>query len=367
VGLVASVAIVAASLAAIDRWVRGSGPLAPSALARTGDRAPGAPLPKLWPLPPLRGVTQDGRDLTTAALRERAWVADFIYTRCTSACPMLTARMVVLGRKLHPAVGFLSFSVDPSHDSPEVLAAYAHRWSIGERPWTLLAMKAPDVDALAEAMQVVVDRPAAGDGDIIHSDHFFLVDRDGWVRAVYDSQSPAALDALARDAEALAGGRTPTLRPAASLDGAQLFGQLGCGGCHTNARVAPPLGGFQGRVIQIEGGAAVSASDDYLRESLVSPSARLVAGYPPTMPSYRGVLDDAQLTALVKYLQELPAPAATPAATTAVDPMCGMRVVVRAETPRLERDGAVSYFCSETCRDRFQRRASAARHGARRR
>jgi YHS domain-containing protein len=226
-------------------------------------------------------------------------------------------------------------------------------------------MKAPDVDALAAAMQVVVDRPASGDGDIIHSDHFFLVDREGWVRSVYDRQSTAALDGLARDAEALAGGASPALARAASLDGAQLFGQLGCAGCHANARVAPLLGGFRGRVIQLEGGAAVSASDECLRESLVAPTARLVAGYPPTMPSYRGVLSDAQLEALVRHLQELPAPAATPTAVTAVDPACGMRVVVDAETPRAERVGAVSYFCSEACRDRFQRRASAAPHGAR--
>lgn len=80
-GLLASAAIVAASLAALDRWVRGTGPLAPSAPARTEERAPGAPPPKLWPLPALRGQTQDGRELTAAALRERAWVADFIYTR----------------------------------------------------------------------------------------------------------------------------------------------------------------------------------------------------------------------------------------------------------------------------------------------
>jgi cytochrome oxidase Cu insertion factor (SCO1/SenC/PrrC family) len=72
---------------------------------------------------------------------------------------MLTARIVVLGRKLRPAVGFLSFSVEPTHDTPEALATYARRWSIGARPWFLVAMQQQDVDALAAAMQVVVDRP----------------------------------------------------------------------------------------------------------------------------------------------------------------------------------------------------------------
>jgi cytochrome c oxidase subunit 2 len=141
------------------------------------------------------------------------------------------------------------------------------------------------------------------------------------VRGRYDTGSGADMDALARDAGALAGGAStvPSGIPGAgSIDGAQLSGQLGCAECHANAQLAPPLGGFRGRAVHVQGGADLAANEDYLRESIVAPAARLVAGYSPTIPSYRGVLTNAQVDALVRY----------------------------PETPRAERDGAVSSFVS---------------------
>ena len=97
-------------------------------------------LPKLWQAPAFSLTDQHGHLVTQDSLRGEPFIADFIYTQCTSACPVLTSRMVMLQRSLAGVdVRFVSFSVDPAHDTPDVLAAYAARWSEKEARWVLLA------------------------------------------------------------------------------------------------------------------------------------------------------------------------------------------------------------------------------------
>ena len=106
-------------------------------------------------------------------------------------------------------------------------------------------------------------------------------------------------------------------------------------------------------------GRSVTADPAYLRASILDPGAQVVATYPPSMPSYRGQLTDAQLTSLVQYLEGWKAPggASAPAPVSsggaAVDPVCGMTIHAGPETPHVTHDGHTVYFCSEHCRDRF--------------
>ncbi|MCA1665220.1 MAG: SCO family protein [Myxococcales bacterium] len=223
---------------------------------------------------------------------------------CSSACPLLTARLATLQQRLAGAtVDFVSFSVDPAHDTPAALAEYATRWP-ADRRWHLLATTPPALAEIASAMKVAMET-GGGPDRIIHSDRFQLVDGDGWVRGVYDSTDDAAMQRLAADAAALAGAA-----PAATLprEGAALFGALGCGGCHGDRRVAMPLAGLFGGRVTLDDGRTVVADDAYVRESIVEPAAKLVRGYAPSMPSY-AQLDGARLDALVGYVKSLRAAA----------------------------------------------------------
>lgn len=327
--------------------------------ARRHDRAGGHSTRRLWRVPPFRGLTQEGRPIDAAALAGNVWIIDFIYTRCTSACPLLTARMMLLARRLDPRVRLLSFSVDPGFDRPEVLAAYARRWPHPRLRWTLITPQADTLAPLARDMRILVERNPDDAADITHSSQFFLVDGEGWVRGIYDSQDEGALAALISDAAEVAGGGAVAVRESAAPggrpgeDGRRLFLELGCDGCHADPRTAPPLGGFGARRVPLEDGSSVLTDRAYLRASLLAPWTQVVRGYSASMPSYAGTLNAAELDALLGYLESLPPPVSARASATAIDPVCHMKVAVVDTTPRLRRDGYTYYFCSDACRSRF--------------
>jgi hypothetical protein len=103
---------------------------------------------------------------------------------------MLTSRMVMLQRSLSGVdVRFVSFSVDPAHDTPDVLAAYADRWSEKETRWALLATTDASLADISSGFRVAAEKTNDEKNPILHSDLFFLVDADGFVRGVYPSDA----------------------------------------------------------------------------------------------------------------------------------------------------------------------------------
>jgi protein SCO1/2 len=187
--------------------------VAAGAIAVVGARARRAPEPpRLGSLPEFRLVERSGRPLSLADLRGRPWVADFIFTQCAGACPAMTARMARLRRDVPPDVQFVSFTVDPAHDTPEVLARYAASFRADEG-WRFVTGPAKDLYALSvagfklAAMEVPRGEQAAGgDGPFLHSSKFVLVDGAGVIRGYYDSTEEAAMRTLVADAAALPAG-----------------------------------------------------------------------------------------------------------------------------------------------------------------
>jgi len=184
--------------------------VAAGAVAVVAARArPGPEPPRLGSLPDFRLVERSGRPLSLADLRGRPWVADFIFTQCGGACPAMTARMARLRRDVSPDVQFVSFTVDPAHDTPEVLARYAATFRADEG-WLFVTGPAKDLYALSvagfklAAMEVPPGEQAAGgDGPFLHSSKLVLVDGAGVIRGYYDSTDEAAMRTLATDTAAL--------------------------------------------------------------------------------------------------------------------------------------------------------------------
>lgn len=94
--------------------------------------------------------------------------------------------------------------------------------------------------------------------------------------------------------------------------GEQLFEEKSCNTCHradSDAR-APILHGVYGTEVALLGGEVVTADDNYIRESIINPAKKVVAGYQPIMPTYKGQLTEEELLELMSYIQSLERPAA---------------------------------------------------------
>jgi cytochrome c oxidase subunit II len=93
-------------------------------------------------------------------------------------------------------------------------------------------------------------------------------------------------------------------------NGQVIFQQLGCTTCHradTQGR-GPNLVRVFGKPVQLEDGRTVMADENYVRESILSPAAKVVAGFKPIMPTFQGIVSEEQLTALVAYVKSLNQP-----------------------------------------------------------
>ncbi len=155
-------------------------------VAACSHRAP--PPPVLGSVADFRLTDQNGRAVTAADLAGKVWVADLMFTRCPSICPLLTEKLARLDA---PGARKVSFSVDPAYDTPPVLAAYA---AAHHADWTFLTGATGDV---ARGLKLGVDGTD-------HDTHFVLVDGERRVRGYYDSSDPDALARLGADARALA-------------------------------------------------------------------------------------------------------------------------------------------------------------------
>jgi cytochrome c oxidase subunit 2 len=89
--------------------------------------------------------------------------------------------------------------------------------------------------------------------------------------------------------------------------GEKLFDGLGCATCHRQATGAlgPALAGLFGSRVKLEGGREVVADEEYVRESILNPRAKVVAGFRPLMPTFQGQIGEQQLLALIQYIKTL--------------------------------------------------------------
>jgi protein SCO1/2 len=152
------------------------------------------PPPVLAQLPQFALVDQDGAKFDDSRLGESVHVVGFVFTRCTTVCPFVTSALTRLARRYDEAgedhVELLLISVDPAHDTPEVLREYARSRALDPARWRLLTGEPEAVRRLVvEGFLVAMGEPATTGGmlDIAHSGRLALVDRDGGIRGYYDT------------------------------------------------------------------------------------------------------------------------------------------------------------------------------------
>ena len=170
-GILAGVELVAwpADIASIALAAR------PEALARIG------------PAPAFALTTQDGKSLSLQDLHGKVVLVTFIFTTCPDTCPVLTYKMAGLqkrlGRDFGSRVHFVSMTVDPERDTPDVLRRYAQGYGANFAGWSFLTGDPDHIDAVVRAYGVFAKKQEGG-----NVDHTFLtsvVDQSGTLRVQY--------------------------------------------------------------------------------------------------------------------------------------------------------------------------------------
>jgi protein SCO1/2 len=168
----------------------------------------GAELPILGTVPDFALTERSGSAVRAQNLAGSVWIAGFIFTRCPDVCPALTARMADLQKALvgSEEIALVSFSVDPTHDTPEVLRAYAERAG-AKGHWLFLTGPRDDLASLlTDGFHVAFADDGPAEAPITHSDRLVLVDRELRIRGYYHGRDAEDLARLTRDATHLRDG-----------------------------------------------------------------------------------------------------------------------------------------------------------------
>ena len=144
-------------------------------------------LPRIGPAPEFTLTDQDGRRVALKELRGKVLAVTFIFASCADTCPLLTAKMAAvqdrLGTAFGPDVRFVSITVDPERDTPEVLNRYAQAHRANPAGWTFLTGTPAEIRQVAGRYGVIYKKTPGGDVD--HTFLTSLVDRGGTLRVQY--------------------------------------------------------------------------------------------------------------------------------------------------------------------------------------
>lgn len=168
-----------------------------------------APLPVLTTVPPFELVDHEGKAFGERQLSGHAWIANFVFTRCPTICPLFSQKMARLQEQTQPLgdrLLLVSFTVDPEYDTPERLLAYAQKYRAQPR-WRFLTGSYERLRAvIADGMKVHLAKGSDPDDlmSIAHGSHFVLVDSAMQVRGYYRYDDDDALERLLEDARRLA-------------------------------------------------------------------------------------------------------------------------------------------------------------------
>ena len=153
-------------------------------------------------------TTQDNDKLNLNDLDGKWWVADFIFTNCTTVCLPMTSNMAKLQTMFSEEgidAQLVSFTVDPEYDRPEVLKAYGESYDADFNNWTFLT--GYEFDTIKElsikSFRNMVQAAPEGTDQVTHGTSFFLVSPEGEVIKNYSGVESKAMDMIVQDLKAV--------------------------------------------------------------------------------------------------------------------------------------------------------------------
>ncbi len=140
------------------------------------------------PMPDFTLIDQSGSAVRLSRFKGQLVAVDFIYTRCPlpDVCPRLSANFARLQKRFAGKIVLLSITLDPRHDTPEVLAEYAGRWRADAHSWLFLTGSEDDIKKVAGHFGVVY---WPEEGAITHTSSTAILDRAGNLAALVEGSS----------------------------------------------------------------------------------------------------------------------------------------------------------------------------------
>jgi len=152
---------------------------------------------------PFTLTNQFGKKVSFDDLKGKVIIANFIFTSCPSICPTLTRNMKKLQDafiKTDTIVRFISFTVDPVRDNPEKLKAFGDKFLINHDTWWMLTGTKNEIyDIALNEFKANIAQQDGVDSNFIHTDKFFLVDKERVLRGWYDGLDSVRLDQIIKD------------------------------------------------------------------------------------------------------------------------------------------------------------------------
>ncbi|MFN0032289.1 MAG: SCO family protein [Flavobacteriales bacterium] len=162
-----------------------------------------------YTIPKFSFTNQQGSEVSHHQYEGKIFVADFFFTTCNSICPVMSSQMARLQARvknegLENEVMFLSHTVKPEEDTPEVLMNYANSIGADLTSWHFVTGNADDIYDLAQQGYMLTAFPSdTAQGGVFHTDKFTLVDNEMHIRGYYDGTSTQSVDQLFDDLKTL--------------------------------------------------------------------------------------------------------------------------------------------------------------------
>ncbi|MBX0333214.1 SCO family protein [Pontibacter sp. HSC-14F20] len=149
-------------------------------------------------VPVFKFTSQQGQQVSQQELDGNIYVADFFFATCPDICKAMSSQMVRVQEAFQDEeqVKLVSFTVNPEHDTPEVLSEYGERYGANPSKWYFLTGDRTKIYDLAQQGFYLPVMKVEGQQDFIHSEKFMLVDKDRYVRGIYDGTDKEDVDRL---------------------------------------------------------------------------------------------------------------------------------------------------------------------------
>ncbi|SKB46753.1 protein SCO1/2 [Salegentibacter holothuriorum] len=139
--------------------------------------------------PDFQLINQEGDTITSEDYLGKVYVAEFFFTTCPTICPIMNQNLVEVQSEFKDRndFGIASFSIDPKHDTPEVLKSYAENYGIDHPNWNLLTGEKDAIYGLANGgFNIYAGENSEVPGGFAHQGLFALVDKEGYIRSRLD-------------------------------------------------------------------------------------------------------------------------------------------------------------------------------------